>query len=131
VSIKLTNGIGFVWLVASVLVAAMQACSAQAKPPELIKIIPESGHAGQAYPLQATIRGTGFMLAGNVVEFGPLKITNVPSIANDQIRISIPKIIPSQGEVPPIVLPPGKYRVTIATTAGTSNPLVFTLTPEP
>ena len=114
-----------------VLVAATQASLAQAKLPELIEIIPVSGPAGQAYPLQATIRGTGFMPSGNVVEFGPLQIPNVPSSEAGQIRIGIPKIMPSGGEVPPMVLSPGEYRVTVTTTAGTSNALIFRLTSEP
>jgi hypothetical protein len=117
--------------VALVLAASTGGSLAQAKPPELIEIIPASGPAGQAYPLRATIRGTGFMSAGNIVEFGRLKIPDVPSTEAGRISIFIPKIIPRRSEVPPLVFPPGEYRVTVTTTAGTSNALVFTLTPEP
>jgi hypothetical protein len=99
-------------------------------PPELIDIVPASGPAGIAYPLRATIRGTGFMRAENVVQFGPVKLS-VPSIDADRITFSIPKGVPSRSEVPPMVLSPGEYRVTVTTMAGTSNALIFTLTPGP
>jgi hypothetical protein len=103
---------------------------AQAQPSQLIDIVPASGPAGVAYPLRAVIRGTGFMPTGNVVEFGPIRIPDAPS-TEGQITFAIPKEMPSRGEVPPAVLPPGEYRVTVTTTAGTSNALIFTLNTSP
>ena len=105
--------------------------AAPAAPPHLTDIVPASGPAGAAYPLRATIRGAGFMSIGNIVEFGPVKLPDVPSPDARQITFAIPKIIPRRGEVPPIVLPPGEYRVTVNTISGTSNALIFILTPEP
>jgi hypothetical protein len=101
--------------------------SGPAKPPELIEIVPSSGPAGQAYPLQATIRGTGFMPTGNLVEFGPVKIPDLPATDGSRITFAIPKSIQSRSEVPPLVLQPGEYQVTVTTSAGTSNPLSFLL----
>jgi len=101
--------------------------SGASKPPELTEIIPSSGPSGQAYPLQATIHGTGFMPTGNIIEFGPIRIADVPSIEANRIAFAIPKTVPSRGEVPPLVLPPGEYRVTVSTKVGTSNALMFTL----
>jgi hypothetical protein len=104
---------------------------ALSKPPELNEIVPASGPAGEAYPVEVTVRGTGFMPTGNVVEFGPVKIADAPSSEPGRITFSIPKSIPSGGEVPPRVLTPGEYRVTVTTKAGTSNALIFTLTRTP
>src|SRR5712691_272414 len=70
----------------ALVVAASQPVLAQPRPPELIDIVPASGPAGAAYPLQATIRGTGFMPAGNVVEFGPVTIRDLPSV--DGVRMT-------------------------------------------
>jgi len=100
----------------------------QISPPELIEIVPASGPAGIAYPLQAIIRGAGFMATGNVVEFGPARIPDLPSADGIRITFSVPKQMPSRGEVPPMVLTPGDYRVTVTTASGTSNALTFTLT---
>jgi hypothetical protein len=97
----------------------------------LIDIVPASGPTGEAYPLQATIRGTGFLPAGNAVEFGPVKIPDLPSAGGARITFSVPKLVPSRGEVPPMVLPEGDYRVTVTTSAGTSNALTFRLTRGP
>lgn len=108
--------------------APPQPSFAQARPPELIDIVPASGPAGEAYPIQATIRGTGFLPTGNVVEFGPVKIGDLPSTGGVRIAFSVPKVVPSKGEVPPMVLTEGDYRVTVTTSAGTSNALMFRLT---
>src|SRR5262245_19618410 len=105
--------------------APEQGAFAQARPPELIEINPASGPAGQAYPLQVTLRGTGFMPTGNTVQFWPLKL-DLPSADGTRIALNVPKEMPSRGEVPPLVLTAGEYRVTVTTAAGTSNALTFT-----
>lgn len=99
--------------------------------PRLIEIVPARGPAGPAYPLHATLHGAGFMPTGNVVEFGPARITNLPSPSGTEITFGIPKTLPSHSEVPPMVLPPGGYGVRVTTPAGTSNALTFTLTTGP
>jgi hypothetical protein len=120
------------WGLPSLIAATPQQVSlAQAQPPTLIDIVPASGPAGEAYPLQATIRGTGFLPSGNVVEFGPVKIPDLPSASGVRITFPVPKLVPSRGEVPPMVLPEGDYRVTVTTSAGTSNALTFRLTRGP
>jgi hypothetical protein len=101
---------------------------AQTRVPELSEIIPTAGPAGTAYPLRVTIRGTGFLPAGNEINFGPLKIPDVPSEDGSQLSFQLPKQMPSVGEVPPMVLPPGEYQVTVKTMVGISNALPFTLT---
>jgi len=120
------------WGLPSLIAATPQQVSlAQAQPPTLIDIVPASGPAGEAYPLQATIRGTGFLPAGNMVEFGRVKIPDLPSAGGGQITFYVPKQVPGRGEVPPMVLTEGDYRVTVTTSSGTSNALMFRLTRGP
>jgi hypothetical protein len=116
---------------AALVVTAPEHSLAQAKPPELIEIVPASGPAGEAYPLRVTVRGTGFMPAGNVVQFGPVRMPDLPSADGVRITFNVPKQVASRGEVPPMVLTAGEYRVTVSTAAGTSNALTFTLTRGP
>jgi hypothetical protein len=127
-SIKLAPAIVCAAL-ATLAVATLQSVTlAQARPPELIEIVPASGPAGAAYPLQATIRGTGFMPAGNVVEFGPVTIRDLSSVDGARITFGVPKLVPSRSEVPPMILSEGAYPVTVTTSSGTSNSLIFRLT---
>jgi len=99
--------------------------------PVITDIVPASGPAGPAYPIQATIRGTGFTPTGNVVNFGPVRLRELPSIDGTTITFGVPKQMSSGGEVPPIVLPPGEYLVTVTNVAGTSNAVTFSLTRTP
>ena len=117
--------------VAAIAVAPMQSCSAQGEPPHLIEIVPASGQAGAAYPIRATIRGKDFMPEGNAIEFGPVKIADLSSADHVRLTFAVPKWVPSGGEVPPMMLIPGKYPVTVITSAGRSNSLLFTLTRGP
>lgn len=131
-----TISTGFLFLTAALLLGA-SACVTRATaergpggPPEILELIPASGPAGPAYPIDVVIRGRNFMATGNVVMFGPVELTGLPSSDDGtRIRLSVPKEIPSRGEVPPLVLPPGDYPVTVTTPAGTSRPVLFTLTP--
>jgi hypothetical protein len=97
-------------------------------PPVLTGIVPSSGAAGMAYPIRASLQGSNFMPTGNVVKFGPVEIPDRPSAAQGRITFDVPKVVPSRGEAPPAVLSPGPYKVTVTTSAGTSNALTFTLT---
>ena len=96
--------------------------------PIIDAIIPPSGPAGVAYPIPATIRGSGFMSTGNIVTFGPVQIQDLPSPDGRHITFAVPKEVPSRGEVPPEVLYPREYPVTVTTPAGTSRPVVFIMT---
>ena len=100
--------------------------------PVITDIVPASGPAGPAYPIQATIRGTGFTPTGNVVNFGPVRLRELPSSdGGTTITFGVPKQMRSGGEVPPIVLPTGEYLVTVTNADGTSNAVTFTLTRTP
>ena len=118
-------------LAALVSIVSTQGASAQANPPTLIEIVPASGPAGPAYPLHATIRGTGFMPADNVVRFGTVTLPAVASPDGSRIMFYVPKAVPRGGEVPPAVLTPGDYPVTVTNSTGTSNALSFRLTRGP
>jgi len=97
--------------------------------PSVTRIEPNSGRAGDDYPIRATIYGSGFMAVGNVVDFGPVKISDLPSSgAGTEIIFSVPKVRPSGSEVPPMVLEEGDYSVVVTTEHGTSTPVVFSLT---
>jgi hypothetical protein len=118
-----------VWCALAAIVATCAtASSAEAFVPFLTEIVPASAPAGPAYPLRATISGQGFMTAGNIVQFGPVRIAGLVSADHAHITFAVPKLMPSRGEAPPAVLTPGEYRVTVTTASGTSNSLTFTLT---
>jgi hypothetical protein len=77
-----------------------------------------------------TVEGRGFAEAGNIVDFGGIQVEGLPSSeGGSRLVFSVPKMIPSAGEVPPMVLQPGEYAVTVTTPWGTSRPVIFTITP--
>ena len=100
--------------------------------PVITRLEPSSGRAGEDYPIDLTIYGSGFEETGNVVNLGSLRIPGLPS-TNDgtEITLVVPKLRPATGEVAPFVLLPGEYPVTVTTRHGTSEPLVFRLTRQP
>lgn len=96
--------------------------------PVITRLEPQRGLIGQSYPIQLSVWGSGFKATGNVVDFGPVTVEDLPS--NDggtRITLSVPKVIPGTGEAPPFVLLPGEYSVTVTTADGTSAPVTFTL----
>ena len=100
--------------------------------PVIERIEPTSGPAGTAYPIRLTIEGRFFADSTNVIHFGPVTLERLSS-SNSGTRIELyaPKEQPSGGEVPPMVLQPGRYEITVSTAAGRSNAIPFTLTREP
>lgn len=96
--------------------------------PVIQRLDPASGPAGTAYPIRITIHGTGFADSGNVVTFFSIPVPALGEEGATRIVFLAPKQRPSTGEVPPFVLPPGEYDVTVTTPAGTSEPATFTLT---
>lgn len=96
--------------------------------PVITRLEPSSGMAGRPYPIQLQVHGRGFQETSNVVTFGAINIPDLPSVdGGTRITLSVPKVIPATGEVPPFVLLPGEYAVTVTTSEGTSTPVVFTL----
>ena len=100
---------------------------AEGKLPELFEITPSSASWYDART-EVTIRGAGFMPSGNVVQFGWVTLPDISSAEGTQIKFVVPREeVDGRGEVPPQRLPPSDYRVTVTTSAGTSNALIFTL----
>jgi hypothetical protein len=120
------------------MVAVLGACartpSVESRPdvsgaPVVTRLDPASGPAGEDYPIDLTIHGSGFDATGNVVHFGSMTVSDLPSTdSGTRITFPVPKIRPSTGEVPPFVLLPGDYPVTVTTSGGTSEPVVFKMT---
>lgn len=97
--------------------------------PSLFRLVPDSGRAGVDYPVRIVLEGRDFAATGNIVTFGGIPSHPLESTENGtRITYLIPKEIPSVGEVPPEILLPGEYPVTVTTPAGTSKALPFTLT---
>lgn len=99
--------------------------------PVIAHLLPASGPAGESYPLRVTIDGTGFAVEGNIVRFGAITVGWLESESPTRIVFFAPKAMPSTGEVPPMVLMPGDYPVTVQTPIGISAPAVFSLTRGP
>ena len=100
--------------------------------PVIESLTPSEGPAGTAYPIQITLVGTGFAPEGNLVTFGDIPIENLASTqGGTHLTFSAPKERPSTGEVPPFVLVPGEYEVTVTTPSGTSAPVTFEFTRGP
>jgi hypothetical protein len=102
-----------------------------AAPPVIDRVVPTSGTAGPAYPLRVTLEGRHFADSTNTVKFGPVEVRNVlSSDGGTRILVFLPKEVPGTGEVPPAVLQPGVYQITVTTGAGQSNAVSFELKPE-
>jgi hypothetical protein len=102
---------------------------ALAVAPSITSLAPDVGRAGEAYPIDVTVVGTGFSEEGNIVTFGGISVEGLPSTEDGtRITFRVPKAVPSTGEAPPMVLDPGEYEVTVTTSGRTSEPVVFTLT---
>lgn len=113
-------------------VATMLGCAAgttggRSAPPVIDSIEPRTGLAGVAYPVEIVISGHGFT-DQNTVRFGDMVLDGLES-TNNRTRISFmaPKEQRSTGEAPPMVLPPGRYSITVTTPSGTSSPVYFEL----
>ena len=129
----LSASVRSMWVAASAVLVVLCAGErvAAADAPKLFSITPASGPSGTAYPLRATLRGAGFEPVGNSVRFGPAQISDLSAADGSSIVFAVPKLLPSRGEAPPMVLPPGNYAVTVTTKVGTSNALNFVLTDGP
>jgi hypothetical protein len=100
--------------------------------PVIERVVPAAGPAGVSYPLRVTIEGRHFADSANTVTFGPVALKGLQSSeGGTRIVLFLPKETPAMGEVPPAVLQPGTYRITVTTGAGESNAVAFQLTPEP
>jgi hypothetical protein len=138
-SVKSISSALTLWVALTCALFCTHACAGGAAPgadagpkegPVITRLSPSSGRAGEAYPIRVTIEGTGFAEDGNIVTFGGIPSDELASSeAGTRITFWVPKEAPGSGEVPPMVLTPGEYQVTVTTPNGTSEPVPFTLTP--
>jgi len=126
------SGLALIAIVVAACACARTKVSVATELPSIASITPTSGPAGTGYPIEITISGKHFADSTNVVTFGPVTLRAVRSTAGGtSIVFQAPKEMPSAGEVPPAPLLAGTYSVRVATSAGVSNPIVFTLDREP
>ena len=96
--------------------------------PHIESIVPASGPAGTAYPIEVVLRGTGFAAEGNTIRFGDVILHDLPSTHDGtQIVFMAPKQRVAEAESPPMTLLPGRYPVSVSTPFGTSAPVSFEL----
>ncbi|MBI5458091.1 peptidoglycan-binding protein [Candidatus Kaiserbacteria bacterium] len=100
-------------------------------PPKIDSVVPNSGPAGTAYPIQALLHGSSFTSTGNTIHFGLATVSNLTSADGTTISFYVPKELNSRTEVPPMVFPFGEYDLYVTNANGTSNTVVFTLTGGP
>lgn len=115
--------------------AAGDAAAGNANPaaisgPRVYDVTPDSVRAGEAYPAVLMIHGEGFDREGNVLRLGDVLTDTVPSGTGTSIRWDMPKSVRLGSEVPPMVIQPGRYELTVQTAEGVSNPVIVTVTPE-
>jgi hypothetical protein len=86
----------------------------------LVSLSPAEAAVGS----ETVVRGQGFTPTGNTLRFGTVDITDLESSdGGTMIRFTIPRRLPSRGEVPPMVVWPGEYEVVVRNSRGTSNVL--------
>lgn len=78
--------------------------------------------------VNVTIGGANFDRTNNTVMFGPVAIANLPAELGVLIRFAVPTTTPSGGGAAPIMLGAGDYPITVKTSHGTSNAIVFHIT---
>ncbi|MGD2069436.1 MAG: IPT/TIG domain-containing protein [Gemmatimonadota bacterium] len=100
----------------------------EAPLPHIRSMEPSSGPAGEAYPIRVTVTGGPFSPTGNRVRFGAVVVGEVPSPDGRTLTFQVPKSRPSTGEAPPMVLPPGRYEVSVEVDGARSPPATFVLT---
>ena len=79
--------------------------------------------------VNVTIGGANFDRTNNTVMFGPVSITNVPAELGVLIRFAVPTTYPSRAGSPPVMISAGDYPITVKNSHGTSNAVVFHITP--
>ena len=103
--------------------------------PTITSMKPNSGGVGSS----VTITGNGFTATGNKIQFGNLGVENNPKyIFNSSDEKTITFTVPlsnflacwaSGCEAPAYLTQPGKYEVSVINDNGTSNQVLFTVTP--
>lgn len=95
--------------------------------PDLEKLTPTAATISPGTVVMVEITGSRFTSAANTVYFGAVRLDGLASPDGRVIRFSIPESIPSRGEVPPMMIAEGAYRVYVVNANGVSDTLTFTL----
>jgi hypothetical protein len=95
--------------------------------PHLIKLTPSSGSLASGAIITVEVAGDRFTAAGNTTFFGSITLGDLASPDGRTIRFAVPQTVPSRGEVPPMAIQPGSYRVYVVNSNGTSDTLTFTI----
>jgi hypothetical protein len=114
--------------VATVALVTAGACSAfrqGSTAPHIDTIQPDSVMMPSGAVVEVLLRGHDFIPGTpgrNVVQFGELKISDVPaSTDGKEIRLVIPERMPSRGDAAPSPLETGRYSIRVETANGVSN----------
>lgn len=115
-------------LLAAIATPVMVACAAlRGTPaaPHIDRVVPDSVLLAPGAVIEVVIQGSGFTAgkAGrNIIRFGDAKIADVPADdAGREIRLTIPQVMPSQGDAAPSPLESGRYTLRVENGAGVSN----------
>ena len=79
--------------------------------------------------INVTIGGANFDRTNNTVMFGPVPITDLPAELGVLIRFAIPATYPTTGGASPMKVGAGDFPITVRNSHGTSNAVVFHITP--
>ena len=127
-------GVGLMSLVACALNRPASGQSPESPPvvvslarPHLERAAPNSASLDMGSLVQVELYGTGFTASDNAIAFGPLSAGTVASADGRTLRFIVPSQYPARGEVPPMVVSPGDYAVTVKNSNGISDTLVFTV----
>ena len=93
--------------------------------PHIDAVRPDSVVLPRGGFVDVAIVGSGFapgMPGENIIEFAGTVVTRVPSDGDGRsIRFTVPDLIASGSESPPVMLEAGTYTIRVRTAAGTSN----------
>jgi hypothetical protein len=94
--------------------------------PHLVRLTPSTVLSGTGAVVTVELTGDRFTATGNTVYFGSIELGPLPSNGS-VIRFTVPETIPSRGEVPPMMVQPGRYDVHVVNANGVSDSLAFIL----
>ena len=112
-------------MLATSLVAGCSAFRGSPAAPHIDRVVPDSLLLAPGAVVEVVIHGSGFTggtPGRNTIRFGDAEITGVPADdAGREIRLTIPQVMPSQGDAAPSPVESGRYTLRVENGAGVSN----------